>query len=86
MERRNFLKGLSVACAGVVATVLGGKKSVGENIPGEILELKAEPQGGYFTVGDHRDFDKVVQALKRSESNGALVMSDMFTPMSDCSP
>ena len=78
VERRNFLKGLAGVSAGIVASVLGGKKAVGENIPGEILELKAEPIQP----------DRIVK--KVWSDNDCMNYSDMLTvplldnPVSDC--
>ena len=77
MERRNFLKGLAGISAGIVATVLGGKKAAGENVPGEILELKAEPQGGYLVPSEHvpPSLPHITDAIKLDECIGQFTHS-----------
>ncbi len=50
MERRDFVKGVGIFGASLIAGLFGGKKSVAENIPSEILELKTEPIQGQVLV------------------------------------
>ncbi|MCP4566807.1 MAG: hypothetical protein GY841_04410 [FCB group bacterium] len=91
MERRNFLKGMAGVSAGIVATVLGGKKVEAKNIPGEILELKSDPQASDFNnaqewldwkrsqPSEHGDMDPGILSrmdeLKESESDASASMS-----------
>ena len=79
MERRNFLMGLAGISAGLVATALGGKKAVGEIIPGEILESKAEPQGGYLVPPEYmpQSWPHITNTVKLDECTGRFTASEI---------